>query len=63
MKNLEIAFVNLDVGFIVFRGDIVNPPRIDMLSIFVNLITSRMSFYINTVICLITFIYLLWYLD
>jgi hypothetical protein len=25
MKNLEITFVNLDVGFIVFCGDIVNP--------------------------------------
>jgi hypothetical protein len=25
MKNLEIAFVNLDEGFVVFCGDIVNP--------------------------------------
>ena len=25
MINLEIALVNLDVGFIVFCGDIVNP--------------------------------------
>jgi hypothetical protein len=25
MKNLVIAFVNLDVSFIVFCGDIVNP--------------------------------------